>query len=261
MRSGRGPAPDHDRKSVRPPKQKTKPRLLSEQTHVIKQCTGENGCGLWFACYSKIKHGQLTRSQLLSLDKRELLAFDKDKSSTTGLQSNCKQCKDEWELRPENIFARTRSFLVLEEPDSWELWGRMPGGAFGEFQRKWDQCNGVCHYCGAGLREWQVTGHILDRLDNDDRSHSPMNTQLCCWPCNYGKGTRSAFAWEIEIEPYLRRYGLGNVPHRLRDGKFKRAKIRSTKTFLSSPPSLTQQFDLFGQAEVSRTAAGNGQVG
>ena len=156
-----------------------------------------------------------------------LLCFDKDASSSTGLQSWCVQCKDEWEADPQNIFRRMRAWLVKNEPIAWEQWEACPGGAEAEFRRKFGDRGCVCSTCGAGLREWQRSGHNLDRVDNNDGNlHTPQNTALACKPCNMTRGRKRYRAWLPVVGSLVSEYGWGRVAWGEEDDRFERVVWR-----------------------------------
>lgn len=154
-------------------------------------------------------------------------AFDLDRSSTTGRQSWCKQCKDEREVTQEGIYSRTISWLEKYEPESAAQW------TFQQFLLKWEQAGGRCYHCGAGLREWQKAGHTLDRIDNKEGRHIPENCVLCCAPCNMQRRTMHWHPWREYIQT-LRDKHHGQIPWGQYDPKWQRI-IRRVVRHLAQP--------------------------
>lgn len=205
MQVGRDSNPDHDQKSVesaKPTKGFRNRRKIMDAE--IKPC---GKCGRWFPCVAQ--------------------CFDKDKSTSTGCQSYCVECKDGWELTLDARYRRMREWLERHEPASWSLWEACEGGAWGEFIRKIKAQEDCCKYCGADLREWQSHGHNLDRIDNEDAGrHTPQNTYFACWPCNRTRGRRRYRAWLVAVGHLVKTYGWGQVAWSEEDGCFKRARRR-----------------------------------
>ena len=119
-------------------------------------------------------------------------AFSRDASSDSGLQSECKACRRQWEVT--GYLSRARA-LIESEPESLHLWQREPGGIEGALQRKWIASRGMCSYCESDLHEWQIGGHCLDRVSSK-AGHTPRNVVLCCWPCNAIKGSMNPTVWK-----------------------------------------------------------------
>lgn len=161
-------------------------------------------------------------------------AFDADRGRTDGRQSYCKQCKDEWEATPEGIHSRLREYLQKHEPEVAHLWTAEA------FNDKWQQSGGVCTYCKGGLREWQTKGLTLDRVDSKDRCHSPANTVLCCWPCNWTKSSMEYFAWIHLLESLQQKFSHcgGVIQWGSVDSRFKRAFRRKTQHLRVQAPQL-----------------------
>lgn len=148
-----------------------------------------------------------------------LHAFDRDRA---GTQSFCKGCKDAWEATPQGVYSRTIAWLEKYEPESALAW------TLGRFMAKWEQANGRCSHCMAGLREWQKGGHSLDRIDNAEGRHIPENCVLACAPCNM---TRRRMAWHPwrEYITGLREKHDGEIPWGEYEPKWKRIRWRVTK--------------------------------
>lgn len=173
--------------------------------------------------------------------------FDKDRSSPSGLQSYCVECKDGWEILQGSIWHRTRAWLINNEPESWSLWERAEPwtdletglavyGAEAAFLKKWHESRGRCHSCGAGLREWQLQGHCLDRIGNTDKAHTPANTRLCCWPCNSEKRDKNYYAFKSMLDTLLDEHGRGQIPWNDVSQRYKRAKRRVCKHLKRQAP-------------------------
>lgn len=94
------------------------------------------------------------------------------------------------------MFGRFIAQLVESEPESVAQWTREI------FIQKWGPLPAKCRSCGAGLREWQVGGHNMDRISNS-RLHIPGNCRAVCWPCNRTKSNKNAAAASIIIDSYL----------------------------------------------------------
>lgn len=234
MDHGRGNCPDHDQKSVEIPKQPTGSRSRKKEpvTSEIKQC-GNPKCARWFPCVRE--------------------CFDEDKSTATGCQSYCVECKDAWELTLDSRFRRLREWLERHEPESWLEWEKCEGGGWGEFLRKVKEQGDCCRYCGADLREWQAKGHNLDRIDNNDEDrHTPKNTYLACWPCNKTRGRKRYRAWLTTIAALVKEYGWGQVSWSEEDDRFRRIKRRRCAHLAVDPPVQQpddpNQLSLFGGA-------------
>jgi hypothetical protein len=222
MRTGRpSQDADHDQKSVEIPTRRPDGfRTHSKQTMTIANIKKCGGCGLWFP--------------------RLPSCFDAD---ADDFQSYCVECKDKWEMTPDAHFRRMRSQLVSEEPLAWAAWEACLGGAFAEFLRKLRDQHGVCKHCGAGLREWQVKGHNLDRIDNSDRTlHTPQNTVFACRPCNMTRGRKRWQAWRNRVAAIVEEYGWGRVAWGEEDDRFTRT-IRRMCSHLAAP---APQLELFG---------------
>lgn len=219
MKSGRGDNPDHDRKSVEKPSGfREKRRRDKLRNFEIKQC-GNRECRRWFHATPE--------------------CFDSDPSSRTGLQSYDVQCKDEWETKPEKMYRRFRSFLLNEEPQSLSAWESKPGGSWAAWLNKYEAQLGLCYHCGAGLREWQYSGHNLDRKDNGDHTlHSPENTVLACHPCNITRGRGRWHAWRSRAKQLVDEHGWGEVPWGEIDDRFKRAIRRKCHHLCVPDPAL-----------------------
>lgn len=144
-------------------------------------------------------------------------AFAVDRNSPTGRQSWCRRCKVEWEHGLDGSWKRLKAWLAKEEPnslDASEGGTNLKGWTPEKFTKKWKEHDGHCSLCGAGLREWQSSGHNLDRIDNNT-PHIPGNCRLVCWPCNKKKGNgHPAVAYE-EIAALVKKYGHGLVPWQL----------------------------------------------
>lgn len=163
--------------------------------------------------------------------------FDVDKQSKSLLQSWCVECKDNWEHDPGNMFRRLREFLVKKEPRAWLAWDAMPGGAEVEFLRKLAAQDGVCRTCGAGLREWQRSGHNLDRIDNNDGNlHMPQNVVFACLPCNWTRGRKRWSSWLSLASQTVTKYGWGAVAWGEEDDRFNRVVWRKCRHLAVSPP-------------------------
>lgn len=226
MRIGRGFDSDRDQKSV---ERKAPCGFRNKKQKVTKvdnpkQC-GNAKCGRWFP--------------------RTPDCFDTDRTRPDGLQSYCVECKDAWELTLESRFRRLREFLRGKEPSAWAAWEACEGGAWGEFVRKVDEQGDCCSYCGAGLREWQVKGHNLDRIDNNDHTlHSPENTRLCCMPCNMTRGRKRYHAWKNEVAKLVKEHGWGRVPWSEIDDRFRRVQRRRCAHLAVTPDFDPRQLSL-----------------
>ena len=137
-----------------------------------------------------------------------LAFFAVDKSKPSGRQSWCRRCKTEWERGPENVWKRLRAMLEEDEPESL----RQPHGwTEALYLQRWAEVDGKCEWCGAGLGEWQHSGHRLDRIDNDT-PHIPANCQMLCWVCNRRKSDMPPHAAREEAMHHVERWGRGRVP-------------------------------------------------
>ncbi len=163
-------------------------------------------------------------------------AFDVDRQTKSERQSWCKQCKDEWETTPEGVYSRTISWLEKNEPESAARW------SLARFLEKWNQADGRCYHCSAGLREWQKAGHSLDRIDNTEGRHIPENCVLCCAPCNMKRRTTQWHAWRKEIAA-LKDEHHGEIPWGQYDPKWKRI-VRRVVRHLAQPAPQPGLFDV-----------------
>ncbi len=165
--------------------------------------------------------------------------FDRDESTRSKLQSYCVECKDEWDTTTDGHLRRLRSFLLNEEPQALAAWEACEGGLEGEFRRKLDAQGGVCKYCGAGLREWQVKGHNLDRIDNKDRTlHTPKNTRFACRPCNMTRGRQTYHSWCQDVARRVAEHGWGCVPWGEVNDLFTRVMLRRCRHLAVAAPQL-----------------------
>lgn len=136
-----------------------------------------------------------------------LEGFARDKTAPTGRQSYCRRCKTEWERGPENVWKRLRAQLESEEPESL----KPPHGWTEElYVARWNEVDGKCEFCGAGLGEWQHAGHRLDRISNST-PHIPANCQMLCWVCNRRKSNKHPFVARAEALEHVRIAGNGDV--------------------------------------------------
>lgn len=124
-------------------------------------------------------------------------------------QAWCRRCKAEWETRPEKTWGRFEALLRNKEPENL-----LPG------PNRWTRAlyceiiasaRGLCTLCGARLREWQSTGHNLDRIDPDG-SHFYANCRVVCWPCNRIKLDMEPHAADAFIADQVAHWGRGKVP-------------------------------------------------
>jgi len=213
MRRGRDSNPDRDQKSVEQLEMPMRKQI--QHPSAPKRC-GNEKCGLWFP--------------------RTQECFDLD-DTRSRLQSYCVECKDNWETTTEAHFMRLSSFLENEEPAAWSKWQAKEGGALGEFLRKLEAQGGVCFHCGAGLREWQYSGHNLDRIDNTDGIlHAPENTKFACNPCNKTRGRTRWRAWRERVKGIVSQYGWGLVSWSEECDQFKR-QVRRVCRHLAVGPS------------------------
>ena len=136
-----------------------------------------------------------------------------------GFQSWCGWCKDNWEVGAIRAWQRNGSML---ESNGW---------TFTRYVTAWLDADSRCYWCGAGLCEWQRSGHRLDRYNHDIDSHHPLACTLACWPCNHRRGRDSLRVWVPAITEIVKMYGgRGNVewgdfpggPH----GPWRRTKSR-----------------------------------
>lgn len=135
-------------------------------------------------------------------------AFAADRSTPLGLQSWCRRCKALWERGPENVWKRLHAWLQREEPESLQP----PHGWTEELYReRWEAADGKCEACGAGLGEWQHSGHRLDRIDNNT-PHIPANCQMLCWVCNRKKSNLPWQTFAKEVALHVAEHGRGRVP-------------------------------------------------
>jgi hypothetical protein len=225
VRAGRGSGSDRDHRSVefKKPLKGFRKRKRMDISHAeVKRC---GKCKRWFPCVKE--------------------CFDKDGD---GFQSYCVECKDAWETDIESRYRRLRAYLENSEPAAWAAWSACEGGAEEEFKRKLAAQNDECYWCGAGLREWQNTGHNLDRKSNDDHTkHAPSNTVFACWPCNRTRGTKRLFAWQSEIKNIVDRHGWGCVPWSEMDDRFARVRRRKCSHLSVAAPAEPdpRQLDFF----------------
>lgn len=134
--------------------------------------------------------------------------FAKDRSSPDGYQSWCRLCKAEWERGPEGVWKRLRVWLEKYEPVAL----KPPHGWTEElYISRWHEAKGLCEWCGAGLGEWQIAGHRLDRIDNDT-PHIPANCRMLCWVCNRRKSNKHWHIAEKETKQHVNDHGMGRVP-------------------------------------------------
>jgi hypothetical protein len=151
-----------------------------------------------------------------------MIFFAVDKSKPNGRQSWCRLCKDIWEMGPDGVWKRLRAYLEKHEPSSL----RPPNGWTEElYLKRWSEVDGKCELCGAGLGEWQVGGHRLDRIDNDT-PHIPSNCQMLCWVCNRRKSNKTWQTAKIEVRPYLEEFGRGKVPWQTIEPWARRVSLR-----------------------------------
>jgi hypothetical protein len=137
-----------------------------------------------------------------------LEAFRVDRSSKRGLQSWCIRCKANWERGVDGSWLRWQAWLEKHEPMSL---GEPSGWTEHMYKKRWQECDGKCEWCGAGLGEWQTGGHHQDRIDNDT-PHIPSNCRMLCWPCNRRKSNRSPHVALREANFYVAEWGRGRVP-------------------------------------------------
>lgn len=165
-----------------------------------------------------------------------LAAFAADRGSPTGRQSWCRRCKADWECGPEGSWKRLRAHLEKHEPISL----KEPHGWTEErYLKKWKECNGECVLCGARLREWQVSGHNLDRIDNDT-PHIPANCRLLCWPCNKKKSSTTALVADEEIRGWVQKFGRGTVPWQKLMPGIERVDLPDLQEHEVTPPASPQ---------------------
>lgn len=165
--------------------------------------------------------------------------FAADRSRKRGpmLQSWCRLCKWIVEQGPEYAYSRCLQKQI--EPSSRSAW------TFAIYLAEiWK--DGTCHYCGAGLRRWQGSGHNLDRVDND-RPHVPDNCVAACAACNRQKGNRHPSVYRTEVDAHVAAWGRGRVPW---------AKLREDVQE-NTPPDMSifmpreEQIALFGDERVA----------
>lgn len=165
--------------------------------------------------------------------------FDRDATGPSGLQSYCVECKDDWDAQENGILRRCHNFLLNDEPRALAAWNETQGGFEGEFLRKLSDQGGVCRHCGAGLREWQKSGHNLDRVDNKDKTlHTPQNTVLVCAPCNMTRGRMNYHAWREHVAGIVNAHGWGRVPWGEINPKYTRIVRRTCRHLAVTPPQL-----------------------
>jgi hypothetical protein len=170
--------------------------------------------------------------------------FAIDRSSGDGLQSWCRRCKAEWEQGPSGVWCRLRSLLAEKEPASL-----LPPNGWSEelYMMRWEECAGRCEECGAGLGEWQIAGHRLDRIDNRT-PHIPANCAMLCWPCNRRKADRNPETVKHETTDLIRRYGRGRIPWQVvlsPSWRVQRAELPDPTPFFVPDPQL----DLFPEGD------------
>jgi hypothetical protein len=169
-------------------------------------------------------------------------AFAQDRSSVTGRQSWCRRCKADWECGPEGSWKRLRAWLEKNEPNSLKA----PHGWTEErYLKAWKDSRGECSLCGSRLREWQTSGHNLDRIDNNT-PHIPANCRMLCWPCNRKKSNLPTLAADTEIGRWVEQYGRGKVPWQILLPNIQRVDLPDMEQYrvLAEP----EQRDLFGGA-------------
>lgn len=231
QRGRRKPPSDNDHKSVdfsKPLKGFRKRKREPMESSQIKECPR---CRRWYPCVKQ--------------------CFDIDNRAANGCQSYCVECKDAWEIDLASRYRRLRAYLENKEPDSWAAWSECQGGAEVEFKRKIAEQDDQCFWCGAGLREWQNTGHNLDRKSNEDHTkHSPANTVFACSPCNMTRGRKRLFAWQVEIGKIVDEHGWGSVPWGEIDDRFMRVRRRRCAHLAVAAPEQAdpRQLDMFGGA-------------
>ncbi len=171
-------------------------------------------------------------------------AFAIDRGSLTGRQSWCRRCKADWECGPEGTWKRLRVLLEKQEPDSLKA----PHGWTEErYVKAWKEAKGECSTCGARLREWQISGHNLDRIDNNT-PHIPANCRLLCWPCNKKKSNGSPLSADREIGLWVQQYGRGKVPWQLLLPGSERVELPCVEQFRVEPEE-SRQLDLISAAK------------
>lgn len=171
-------------------------------------------------------------------------AFARDRRQKDDRQAWCRRCKAEWEQGPENAWKRLRAWLEKEEPAC--LRGAN-GWTEALYVEHWNACGGRCVTCGAGLLEWQTSGHRLDRIDNNT-PHIPSNCRMVCWPCNKLKSDGHALAEDATIGMWVQKYGRGKVPWHLVKPAWgiKRVELPDVEEYrAASPSSALQQQPLF----------------
>lgn len=162
--------------------------------------------------------------------------FARDRSSPVGHQSWCRHCKALWERGPENAWKRFRAWLEAHEPSSLAP----PHGWTEElYLSRWKQFNGECEWCGAGLGEWQHSGHRQDRIDNNT-AHTPANCRMLCWVCNRRKSNRPWQTARDEVMIHVRDHGRGRVPWHTIEPWAKRVELPDPEPF-----RVEVQTDLF----------------
>lgn len=171
----------------------------------------------------------------------QLQAFSVDNSETAvlGRQPQCKRCRARWEQHPVNAWKRFKAESEANEPTCLQL----PDGWTMElYLARWEAAEGKCQMCGAGLREWQVSGHCLDRVINDD-GHIPSNCMFLCWPCNRSKGNKPWAGFKLEMAAKLKDHGWGFVPW-TNYGNFKRAKLPDVEQWRVPTPEYAPREQL-----------------
>ena len=143
-------------------------------------------------------------------------AFAADASRLDGCQSYCRYCKQLWEVPVENGWKRFSAWLRNNEPKSVPHW------TFEIYDLEIKKADGECWLCGAGLHEWQSSGHFMDRINNNT-PHIPGNCRVLCWPCNSLKGAAPSTTADQMIREWVAKYGRGKVQwDELYPRKFKR---------------------------------------
>ncbi len=170
----------------------------------------------------------------------QFAAFYRDVSpGRSGWQPQCRRCRTQWEH--DGAWCRFRSYLKKFEPAALAP----PHGWTEELYRaQWDKARGCCEWCGAGLGEWQLSGHRVDAIDND-REHTPNNCQLLCWVCNRLKSNHPNLATKqmvvgIVVDAGNGDYerGRGKVQWSDRFTWARRAKLPDVEQYRVASPQL-----------------------
>jgi hypothetical protein len=163
----------------------------------VKYCPGCNR-HLWVALPSSL---EIIPAEYWKRDSTpRLVSFNRKNGPTDHLQPYCRTCDWNGKATIEEAWNRFQRELE-KEPATAHLWT----------QEIYESILGdepECHYCGSRCRDWGI-GHWIDRITTKDVNrreripHLPDNAVVCCTPCNYHKGQKSADAHQRYIETLI----------------------------------------------------------